>query len=761
MIRACLYLLAGNYALQLSSFTPDSDLFVAGLVASLVCLFVGRFDALLLFVAGAALFLFAAFDVIDSRIDPRFAGDSIVTTVRVADFPKQNGPTVSLLAETSDDLHVPRRLRVSWHEPPAAIRLGDVWQLELRLRRPRGSSNPGAFDYEAWLFREKIGAVGYVVSGSRNHLIRSGELSVTERIRQRVVDRITAHAGITGAAGVLAAISVGARHLITADEWRRYATTGTSHLMAISGLHVGLAAAGGYFLAALAAAVFWRRGNQHLVATVAALMIASGYAALSGLAIPAQRATLMIGLAAIAILRRRQVMPVVVIATVCIGILVASPLATMAPGFKLSFAAVSALIWMSRQYRGRARTGWSTRAWQASRQLGAVQGALLFGLSPLTVLIFDRVAFAAPFVNLLAVPVFSAVTVPFTLAGIVLDGTLQPAGDFALLVAAMSLEGIEWLIARAAELPGADFATPRIAHSAWLFVALPAAWLVLPPGWPGRCIACLAFVSLTFHQPQRPLPGCVEINVLDVGQGLAIVVTTRRHAVVFDTGPAYRGGGNAAAAVLLPVLRYKGVTRIDKLVVSHGDLDHAGGVQALTGNLDVGDVRLGESSAGMSLTARRCIGGEGWGYDGAQFEFLHPRSDSRHLGNDASCVLMITTGTHSVLLTGDIERPVEEELVRTGRVSRVDAVVVPHHGSRTSSSLPFVTALSPSFAVVSAGYGNRWGFPKAEVVERWQGAGAEVLATSRSGAVTMQLCDKGGVMSVTEQRTAQRRIWHE
>ena len=761
MLRACLYLLAGNYALQLSSFMPDSDLFAAGLVASIVCLVLGRFDALVFFVAGAALFLLAAVDVIDSRIDPRFVGDSIVTKVRVADFPKRSGSTVSLLAETSGDLHVPRRIRVSWHEPPLAIRLGDIWQLELRLRRPRGSSNPGVFDYEAWLFRERISAIGYVVSGSRNRLIRSGELSVTERIRQRVVDRVTAHPDISGAAAVLAAISVGARHLITAEQWQRYATTGTSHLMAISGLHVGLAAAGGYFLAAFVAAMFCRRGNQHLIATAAAMIVAAGYAVLSGLAIPAQRAALMIGLAAIAVLRRRQVMPVDVIATVCVGILVTSPLATMSPGFKLSFAAVIALIWFSLQYHGRAQPNWPSRTWQASRQLGVVQGMLLFGLAPLTVLIFDRIAFAAPLVNLLAVPVFSAVTVPFTLAGIVLDGALQPAGDRALLVAAKSLEGIEWLIARAAELPGADFATSRITPAAWLVVALPAAWVVLPPGWPGRHIACLAFVTLVFHQPQRPLPGCAEVDVLDVGQGLAIVVTTRRHAIVFDTGPAYRSGGSAAAAVLLPVLQYRGITRIDTLVVSHSDLDHAGGVQAVTDNVDVGEVRLGEALAGKGAKARRCIAGDGWVYDGAQFEFLHPRPDSRYLGNDASCVLLIRTGAYSVLLTGDIERPVEEELVRTDRVSRVDAVVVPHHGSRTSSSLPFVRALSPSLAVVSAGYGNRWGFPKAEVVERWQGVGAEVLATSRSGAITIRLCDKGGVVSVAQQRTAQRRIWHE
>ena len=761
MTRACLCLLAGVYALQLSSFMPDSDLLAVTLVASFMALATGQLRILLLFLAGVTIFLLAALDVINSRIEPQFVGDSIVTRVRIADFPKRTGASVSLVAEAIGNPRVPRRIRVSWYEPPISIRLGDIWQLELRLRRPRGSSNPGAFDYEAWLLRERIGATGYVVNGHRNLLLRSGEMRMTELLRQRVVDRVTKLIAETEHAAVLAAISVGARHLITSSQWQRYARAGTSHLMAISGLHVGLAAAGGYFLVSIIAALAWRRGNQHFAATIAALIVAACYALLSGLAIPAQRASVMIALVATAVLARRQVHPVLIVATACVCIVALSPLATMAPGFKLSFAAVLVLIWLARRYRGTARSRRLLRPLQAVRQLGTVQAMLLLGLLPLSVLIFSRIVFVAPVVNLIAVPIFSFVTVPFTLVGIVLDGVLQPAGDRALLVAAASLEIIESLIAVAIELPGANLTTPRISQLAWLYIVIPLVWVVCPPGWPGRRVAFVAVIALVLYQPPRPPPACADIDVLDVGQGLAIVATTRRHAVVFDTGPAYRGGSSAADTVLLPFLAHRGIDKIDKLVVSHADLDHAGGVTGITAGVDVLDVRVGEPLAGIESAARRCVAGDAWRYDGVEFYFVHPSTAWTHEGNDASCVLVIETGGHRLLLTGDIERPVEEELVRKARVSLVDAVIVPHHGSKTSSSLAFVRALSPSLAIVSASYGNRWGLPKADIVARWEAVGAELVNTSTSGAIGMRLCAKGGVVSLVKQRAMQRRIWHE
>ena len=224
MTRACLNLLAGIYALQLISFAQDSDLIEVIFAVFLVATLVGRTGDFLWFFAGVLLFGLAANGIVNSRLQPQYAGDSIVTAVRIADFPATTGSGVSFVAVPLDAARVPPRIRLSWFQPPVELRLGDVWQMELRLRRPRGSSNPGAFDFEAWLFRERVGATGYVVGSHRNHLIRSGDLDVIDRVRQRFVDRVSLLS--PESAGVLAAISVGARHLITAQQWDRYARTG-------------------------------------------------------------------------------------------------------------------------------------------------------------------------------------------------------------------------------------------------------------------------------------------------------------------------------------------------------------------------------------------------------------------------------------------------------------------------------------------------------------------------------------------------------
>lgn len=469
----------------------------------------------------------------------------------------------------------------------------------------------------------------------------------------------------------------------------------------------------------------------------------------------------MIGIVVIGVLCRRQVRAFTVIATACALIVVSAPLATLAPGFKLSFSAVLVLVWLTRRYPGRFGSHRMLRPLIAVQQLGVMQIMLLCGLLPLTVLIFGRLTFAAPAVNLIAVPVFSFITVPFTLAGLVLDGPFQPLGDRALLAGARSLAVIESLLTKSAEIPGASIAIPTIAGAAWMFVLAPLVWALLPPGWPGRNVAWVAVVALTLWQPPRPPLGCADIDVLDVGQGLAIVITTRQHVVVFDTGPAFRGGGSAAESVLLPFLASRGIDRVDKLIVSHADLDHAGGVDALLAGIDVRDTRVGEPLPAARQPGRDCAAGEDWRSDGIGFAFIYPTSDSSRTGNDASCVLLVSAGARRMLLTGDIEQPAEAWLVRSGDLPTVDVVSVPHHGSLTSSSVPFVRALRPSIAIVSAGHGNRWGLPKQKVVDRWSAAGAKVVTTATSGAISLRLCEDQGVASLTHHRATRRRIWHE
>lgn len=760
MIRLSIALLVGVFALQLGSIPPRIGCIVGVFVALTLLLPWLRRGDLSVVLVGGILFYTSAANVIESRLDARFAGDSMLVAVRVDDFPRDNGRSTSFVATATDDQRLRGRVRLSWFDPPVPVRLGDVWRLELRLRRPRSNSNPGSMDYEAWLFRNRIAASGYVVDSKHNLLLDSATATGIDLLRQRYVRRLQKHLHNDNSIAVLAAIVVGARHLIAPEQWDRYSATGTSHLMAISGLHVGLAAAGSYVLTAALLGLFVRHRNQRHVALVIAVIVALVYAIVSGFAVPAQRATIMLVLATIVVLRLRQVSPGRVLAAAAAIVVITDPLSTMSPGFKLSFAAVALLSWFM-QAQMVAGVGWLLRPLLALRSLAFVQVLLLVGLLPLTVLIFDRASLAAPMINLIAVPLFSVITVPLALLSLILDGALAFAGDIAMRAAAASIDWLEWLIAIMASVRHSPFIVADLNGFGWLYLLLPLMWVLLPSGWPGRFVAWLGLVSLLCWRPAGTPPRCVDVDILDVGQGLAVIVQSRAHTLVYDSGPSYRSGGSAATRVLLPFLASKGIRLVDRLIISHSDLDHAGGTQALRENIVIDDIISGEPLPAPDLAAGRCLAGSRWEWDEVRFSILHPALQSIRTGNDASCVLLIETGEHRILLTGDIEAGVEADLVRRRQLPTVDVVTVPHHGSRTSSIAAFVRSLMPDIAIVSAAAGNQWGFPKPEVVARWQSYGANVLNTATSGAIGLRMCANDGVMAVTEHRKVVRRLWHD
>ena len=748
MMKACLGLLAGAYALHFTSFTSNSDLFAFALFGiGFANLLLGRVAALFL-VLGLALFLVQANRIIDSRLDERFEGDSMRVVIRVADFPIDRGSYLSFAAEPVNDQRVPGRVRLSWHQPEAAPSIGDVWQLEVRLKRPRGLMNPGGFDFEAWMFREGFGASGYVVNGKRNRLLGQGALTLLERLRRDHVERLYLTLPHPDVAAIIAAISVGARHRLGPEQWERFAATGTSHLMAISGLHVGLAATSAYFAALAACAVFRVSGNHRHRAIIAAIAAAALYTCLTGFAVPAQRALLMLTIAAGGLLRFRQPRAPTVLAAACIVVVVADPVSTMAPGFKLSFLAVAVIAWSALRTAG-----------SGTARLAALQLTLLFGLAAVTALAFQRVALAAPAVNLLAIPLFSLVTVPAALLGVLLQGPFSAVGELSNQVAATSVFWLDRVLQHVASVPAVAFPVGRVTGIAWVALLLASAWAVIPPGWPARYVAWLALAILASHKPTAPPGNCVDLQLLDVGQGLSAVVRSASHVLVYDTGPAYPGGSSSATRTLIPFLRSVGVERIDRVVVSHSDIDHAGGVNDLTAAFEVGDILSGDAlDASLAKAAEPCEAGTSWQWDGVRFEFLHPPGGHRLTGNDASCVLHISAGERSVLLTGDIGAEVESRLAPD--LGRVDAVVVPHHGSDTSSAPQFVAALSPALALIPVGYRNRWDLPRESVVRRWRVAGAAVYSTDLHGAVGFRLCGASGVERLRSNRLERRRLWH-
>ena len=762
MVRISLLILAGGFAAEHSRVLLDSDQRTLLFVASILIFLLRRLRSVSFFILGFALFMQAANTLVEARLDPKFAGDSMITQVRVADFPRVTGTTVSMLIEAIDDRRIPPRTRVSWYDAPQPPEIGETWELEVRLRRPRGTSNPGLFSHEDWLFREKLQATGYVVNSHRNRRLAQSSLGRVDNYRRDFVRRAET-AGV--AQPVLAAVSVGARHLLTREHWDRYAKTGTSHLMAISGLHVGLAAAFAYAFFVVLSGTCRLRGNHLDQATLAGLAMAATYTALSGFAVPSQRALIMLVLAGIAMLTRRRPAAARILAFTVLVIFVADPVASMTPGFRLSFAAVALLLAFACTY-AQPCSGpvFLRRPVSVVRQLVRMQLTLLFGLAPLTILSFQRLALLAPAANLLTVPIFSLFTVPLALASMVVAPLWNAAAAVLAQLAAASVVMVERIIALLAAVPYADTSVAGVNgldSRIMCVIFLPALWVLLPRGWPGRWIAVLAVPVLLLHQPATPPYGCVDAHVLDVGQGQAIVVQSRRHTLVFDTGQSYRDGGSAAEQFVLPFLRYRGIASIDWLVASHADDDHAGGVPAIVHEMAVGQILAGEALEDPGRAVFYCVAGQAWDADGVRFEILHPPPGAGLTGNNASCVLTVSAGHHAMLLTGDIELAAEARLLADERLSAASVVLIPHHGSLTSSSPPFVNRVQPALAIASVGYANRWGFPKERVTSRWEGVGARVLDTARSGAISFRLCAGDGVSRLRQERLRRQRIWHD
>lgn len=763
MHRYCLYALAGAYAQALLPGLPPPlwAWAAAGIGLCSLCLRPCRPIAAV--VAGCLLMGAVSRAELASRLPAVMLGKDLAFTGEIIDFTQVIGDTHRLLVRPVNAPDLPPRLRLSWFDATGVPRLGEHWELTARLRPPRGFANPGTFDYAGWLFRQRIGATGYVVLGARAD--DSPQLHGLAAVRRDFVARVESLLPDDDARAVLLAVTVGARHGMTRAAWDRYALTGTSHLMAISGLHVGLAAGAAFLVGRVLFALVWPRGNGRDAALSLAVSAAFAYALVSGFAIPARRALLMAVFAAAAVLLRQRLCPFRVLALAAGAVLAFDPLSILSPGFKLSFGAVAVLLWIGGQRRAAGAVGeggWTARLRRACANLTALQFGLLFGLFALTSALFARVAWLAPLANLLVLPLFSFVTVPAALTGLLLGGPpVAPVGDSALWLAWISLRGVVAVLDRLAGLPGVFWPLASPSGLALIVTALTALWVALPPGWPGRRLAWPALLAAVLYRPAGPPANCLDMHVLDVGQGLSAVLRTRSRTLVFDTGPSFRGGSDTAQLVLLPFLRSIGVHRVDVVVVSHGDQDHAGGLGSLLKGMNVRQLIGGEPRRLAGMHALPCYSGTRWQWDAVAFDILHPHVGDIVDGNDASCVVQASVGTTRVLLTGDIESRSERRLGERGVLKSAEIVIVPHHGSNTSSTAAFVAALQPQFATVAAGYRNHWGFPSEDVINRWRASGAAVANTAVQGALHYRVCPDNGVTLDSAHRDRYRRIWHD
>jgi len=652
---------------------------------------------------------------------------------------------------TARDRGIPPRLRLSWYEPRSIPWPGETWRMGVRLRCRSGLANPGAFDRELALLRGGYGATGHVAGRpSPVRLSSGGWRAPIDSARAWIAAHIARAAARTSSSGVLQGLAVGLRGNIAPELGDAFVATGTAHLIAISGMHVTAFALTSlmflrWFYGRVAPARLssaWP-GAQALVV----LGVTVGYGLLAGASLPTVRTVAMVGVAASLRVARRHAGTGDVLGVAAILLVATDPLAVTSAGFWLSFAAVAALLAL-----GELRAG----SLAAVASFARTQAAVTVVLTPTLLAAFGAVPVLGPVVNAIAIPLFSFIILPATLAGTALLPLVPRFADWLWATLGEGLDRCWPALLAVAASPWSLFSPP--AAPAWLVAMSLLASLaaVLLPGRGLKLLAGVFLATLLLRPPLMAGQGAFAMTMLEVGHGLAVIVRTRSHLLVFDTGPGGRGGGAAARVTLVPFLRSLGIRHIDLIVVSHDDSDHAGGLSALSRSFAVSALWGVPGSPGPP-GGQGCEAGNAWEWDGVRFTVIHPPRGSRFRGNDDSCALRVEGPGGSALLLADPGPSAEVAMRRQALAA--DIVVVPHHGSAKSSSAELVAAVGASLALVSNGYGNRWGLPRAEVVQRWQHAGARVLTTAEGGAINVEVGPETGVGPPRLWRLQRPRWW--
>jgi competence protein ComEC len=729
----------------------------------------------------------------NDRLPAALEGRDIQVTGVVASLPQRSSAGLRFSFDVEQALldgeavKLPSNLSLGWyagfHEdavlsgPQRELGAGQRWRFTVRLRQPHGNLNPHGFDYELLLFEQGVGATGYVRDAATVMLDVSAAHPI-ERWRQRVRDAVEARIPDRRTAGVITALVVGDQSAISRDDWDLFRITGIAHLVSISGLHVTMFA----WVAGLLVAAAWRRSERLALwlptpqaARWGGLIAALAYAVFSGWGVPSQRTVWM--LATVTVLQslsRRWPWPLVLL-TAAVVVSAFDPWALLQPGFWLSFMAVGLLMSTSVAEKDEAEpavkpSGW--RGWVAAlrSQLSndlRTQVIATVGLTPLSVVFFQQVSVVGLLANVVAIPLVTLLITPLAMLGVL----FAPLWTLAAWVVQAMVMGLAWL----ARFPVAVWTVPVAPMWAQVAGLLAAVLLVVPLPWRVRALALPLALPLLLPPSVLPLEGQFELVAADIGQGTSVLVRTHKHLLVFDAGPQYSRDSDAGQRVLLPLLKSRGEERIDRLVLSHRDSDHVGGATALLGGFPVTDMLsslevghpLHGVAAARKVPSQRCEAGQSWTWDGVRFDVLHPLPgdfDRKLRSNAMSCVIRVESHaingkSRSALLTGDIEKEQEASLVALhGAALKTDVLIVPHHGSKTSSTAAFLDAVQPEVAVFQAGYRNRFGHPANEVLGRYRERHIAEIDSPSCGAWSW----KGQSEATTAvcQRQSNRRYWH-
>ncbi len=717
-------------------------------------------------------------------------GRDVIIRGVIDDLPNANirGMRFSFAVEETltPEAQVPSRIALTWYtrnldgneEARPELHAGERWQLKVRLKRPHASINPGGFDVEAWLLQHDLRATGYVRPDSGDAFVNMRLASFAgrpfdhiQRLRENIRTRIQQTLGERPYAGVVTALVIGEQRAIPDTQWQVFNRTGVTHLVSISGLHVTVFSS---LIGGLLFQLFRRmprltsRCPAIKLAVLAGFFASAFYVALAGAGIPAQRTLIMLAVAAVALWTQRISQPLHTWLWSLFVVVLWDPWAPLAAGFWLSFGAVGWLLYAASGRLSANTTGSRQRArWQRNLALSVrTQCVVTLGLMPLLLAIFQQFSLVSLPANFWAIPWITLLVIPVALLGAIpgLSWLWIPAH----LLLEILMTDLTWL----SQLPIAVW--QQHGAPAWSIAAavLGILWMLMPRGVPGRALGALWCLPMFLIVPTPPPVGAFEVTTLDVGQGLAVFVRTHGHALLYDTGPSYNEDASAGSRIVAPFLQFNAIHALDALVVSHDDDDHAGGASAVRTALPVRhqyaslsaeaeEDGLIHSPVPMSAS---CLDGLEWTWDGVRFRFLSPPAKSAHSRshlrhpNDLSCVLKIESPYGSVLLTGDIGQRAEKALIeRHGNDLKSDILVAPHHGSRHSSSQPFVDAVAPSHVVYSAGYRNRFDFPRPETIARYETVNASQWRTDRSGALRFTIDDQG--ISADGYRQTHPRYW--
>lgn len=738
MRTGMLALAAGLVLLRLLPQLPPVGLLLVLPVLGLMLL-PFRTYPLALFLLGFSWACFQAQRALDDRLAPELDGQTLWVEGRVVGLPQRDERVVRFELEgaTSRRARLPARLRLSWFGGPD-LRSGERWRLAVQLKRGHGLLNPAGFDYEAWLLARRIGATGTIKDGQ---LLVPASGAWRDGIRRRLLQ-----VDAQGQSATLVALVLGDGSGLSTQTWRVLQDTGTLHLLVISGQHIGLLAGLVYALiAGLARYGLWPgRWSWLPWACGLAFAAALGYGLLAGFGVPVRRACVMLAMVLLWRLRYRHLGALVPLLAALNLVLWFDPLVSLQVGFWLSFAAVAVLIFT---FSGR------LGAWRPWQSWTRGQWVIALGLFPALLLLGLPVSLSAPLANWIAVPLIGLLVLPLALLGTLLlplpwvgEGLLWLAGG---LLAGL-FQGLEWL---AAQVPA--WIPAAVPPWAWALSGLGILLLLLPAGIPLRPLGWPLAALAVFAPSTQVAPGEAEVWQLDVGQGLAILVRTREHTLLYDAGPRF-GEFDQGERVVLPSLRKLGVRQLDTLLLSHADADHAGGALAVRRGLPVSEV-LGGDVEGLpaALLAQPCVSGRHWQWDGVRFSLW--RWPLARDSNQSSCVLQIEANGERLLLTGDIDIEAERAFLDSPLAVASDWLQSPHHGSRSSSSMVFLQRLAPRGVLISRGRGNSFGHPHPQVIARYKALDMAIFDSAEQGALRLVL----GRFDEPESLHAARRFWRQ